>query len=296
MRADFGSLLTAMITPMQHDGSVDLKGAARLAKHLVENGSDGVVVGGTTGESPTLTHREKLELFATVLEAVGDRAKVIAGTGSYATAESVNLTREAAQLGVHGIMAVVPYYNKPPQEGLYRHFRAIAEATSLPVMLYNVPGRTSCNLLPETVARLAEIPNITCIKEASGSLEQVAQVRARTPEGFAIYSGDDGLTLPILAVGGVGVVSVASHVAGPEIKSMIAAYREGRVAEAEAWHRRLLPLFKTLFITTNPIPVKAACRLLGLPAGPLRLPLVEPSEGELAQIRECLQRGGWLRG
>lgn len=289
----FGGLVTAMITPMRPDGSVDYAGAAALAHHLVANGSEGLVVCGTTGESPTLSPDEKVDLFRAVKEAVQGRAAVIAGTGTYATAESVHLSRRAAAVGCDGLLAVVPYYNRPPQEGLYRHFKAIAEATDLPVMLYNIPGRTSQNLTVETVERLARLPNIVAIKEASKDLDQVAQIRARAPE-VAVYAGDDALTLPTLSVGGVGVVSVASHLVGPRLATLIAAFRGGRVQEAASIHGELLPLFRALFITTNPIPVKYACGLLGLPAGPCRLPLCEPAPAEADAIRRCLKEYGLI--
>jgi len=292
--AAFGEVLTAMVTPMKPDESVDLEKAQALAKHLVDHGSDGVVVCGTTGESPTLTAEEKLSLFEAVVEAVGDRASVIAGTGSYNTQESVELTRKASKTGVHGVMAVVPYYNRPPQEGLYRHFRKIAEATELPVMLYNVPIRTGRNLEPATVARLAELPNVTAIKEAAGDMEQVSLLRKSTPDSFQIYCGEDSLTLPMLALGAVGVVSVASHVVGESIKHMIRSFRSGDLASAASLHERLLPVFKAMFVTTNPIPVKWAMSLFGLDMGPVRLPLVPPTEEEKARIREALERFGAL--
>lgn len=290
----FGEVLTAMVTPMRPDGAVDFDKAARLAEHLAENGSDGVVVCGTTGESPTLTDDEKLELFRVVAGTVGSRVKVVAGTGSYDTHASVELTRQAASTGVHGVMAVVPYYNKPPQDGLYRHFRAIAQATSLPVMLYNVPVRTVTNLEADTVARLARVENIVAIKEASGDLEQTTHLYKATPGRFAIYSGEDSLTLPMLALGAVGVVSVASHVAGKEIKAMVEAFKRGETSEARAIHDRLMPVFKALFVTTNPIPVKWAMSLLNLDMGPFRLPLVEPTAAEKAHIREVLSTAGLI--
>lgn len=290
----FGEVLTAMVTPMRQDGAVDFDKAKQLAKHLVENGSDGLVVAGTTGESPTLTADEKLGLFRAVVEAVGGRAKVIAGTGSYNTGESVQLTRKAEAEGVDGIMLVVPYYNKPPQEGLYRHFRAVAEATSLPVMLYNVPSRTSRNLEAETVARLAQLPNVVAIKEAAGDMEQLTRIVQSTPDTFAVYSGEDSLTLPMLSLGAVGVVSVASHVVGNEIREMIRAYKAGEHARAAELHRRLTPIFKALFITTNPIPVKWSLSLLGMEMGPLRLPLTDPSPSEKLHIEQAFRRFGLI--
>jgi len=290
----FGEVLTAMVTPMRPDESVDLEKAKELARFLVDHGSDGLVVCGTTGESPTLTADEKLSLFEAVVEAVGDRATVIAGTGSYNTHESVSLTAKASSTGVDGVMLVVPYYNKPPQEGLYQHFRKVSEATELPVMLYNVPPRTSRNLEPETVARLAELPNIVAIKEAAGDMEQVSRLKARLPESFAIYSGEDSLTLPMLSLGAVGVVSVASHVVGETIKEMIQAFRSGDTDAARACHDRLMPVFKALFVTTNPIPVKWAMSLFGLDMGPFRLPLVPPTPAEQATVKEALRNFGVL--
>lgn len=283
-----------MVTPMKRDGSVDYEQAAALARYLVENGSDGVVVSGTTGESPTLTTDEKLRLFEAVLRGVDGKGRVLAGTGSYSTADSVRLSQAAARLGVDGLMLVVPYYNKPPQEGLKRHFEEIAAATDLPLMLYNIPGRTGVNLLPETIARLVEsIGTLKAIKEASGSLDQVTQLRRLCP-GLAVYSGDDALTLPVLSVGGHGVVSVAGHLVGPSLRQMIDAFFAGRHAEAAEIHVRLQPLFRMLFITTNPIPVKVAMRLAGFDVGPLRLPLCEPSEAERQRIEQVLHEYGLL--
>lgn len=289
-----GNLLTAMVTPFQSDGTFDPGQAARLAQHLVEIGNEGVVVAGTTGESPTLTDEEKLELFRAVVGEIGGRATVVAGTGTNDTRRSIELTKEAEKLGVDAIMAVVPYYNRPPQEGLYNHFRAIAESTSLPVMLYNVPSRTASNLVPETVARLAEIDNIVAIKEASGDMDQVAEIRRRTPPDFDIYSGDDSLTLPIMSIGGVGVVSVAGHLVGRRLRAMIDAFHKGDVRTATAIHLELLPIFKVMFVTTNPIPVKTAVSMLGLDVGPLRPPLAAPSEAERKTIRTVLQESGLL--
>lgn len=267
-----------MVTPFHEDGSVNYAVAEQLAAHLVEQGTDALVVCGTTGESPTLTWEEEHELFQVVHKAVSGKAKVIGGTGSNCTQEAINATQKASQLGLDGTLQVVPYYNKPPQEGLYRHFQAIAQSSpDLPVMLYNIPGRTGQNLLPETVARLAEIPNIVAIKEASGSLEQVSQVRRLTPSEFAIYSGDDALTLPMLAVGSSGVVSVASHLVGTQIQEMIKAFEAGQVQVATEIHIRLFELFKALFLTTNPILVKAALNLQGWNVGSTRLPLCDPS-------------------
>ena len=264
-----------MVTPFAADGSVDLDLAVRLAVHLVDHGSDGLVLCGTTGESPTLSWQEQHDLFRAVRSALGDRAYLLAGSGSNCTAEAVQATAEAARLGADGALVVVPYYNRPPQEGLEAHFRAVASsAVDLPLMLYNIPGRTSCSLTAETTARLLDLPNIVSFKAASGSTEEVSQLRALCGERLAIYSGDDALTLPMLAVGGVGVVSVASHLVGSEIQRMVQAFLVGDTTAALALHQRLLPLFKGLFCTTNPIPVKAALELTGWPVGAPRLPLV----------------------
>lgn len=283
----FGQVITAMITPFNGAGEVDYDVAAKLAVHLVEHGSDGLVICGTTGESPTLSWDEEYQLFQVIKQAVAGRAKIIAGTGSNSTTEAIAATEKAASLGLDGALLVVPYYNKPPQEGLYRHFRDIALAVpELPVMLYNIPGRTGQNLLPETVARLAEISNICSIKEASGNLDQVSHVRQLTPPDFEIYSGDDSLTLPMLAVGASGVVSVASHLVGDSLQQMVTAFKQGQPQTSLQIHLKLLPLFKALFITTNPIPVKAALRLKGWAVGETRLPLAEAS----AEVTKSLQQ------
>ncbi|MDH7497198.1 MAG: 4-hydroxy-tetrahydrodipicolinate synthase [Syntrophomonadaceae bacterium] len=287
-------LMTAMVTPFDRDMKVDHARARELAAHLVSTGSEGIVVCGTTGESPVLSPAEKVALFATVKEAVGGSAQVWAGTGSYATAETVELTREATAVGVDGVMAVVPYYNKPSQQGLYEHYRAVAAATPLPVMMYNIPGRTGVNMLPETVQALAAIDNIVALKEACGVMDQVSQLRVLLPAEFAIYSGDDSLTLPMMAIGARGVVSIASHIAGPRIRSMIEAFVRGDTAEAEALHRGLFPLFRGLFITTNPIPLKAALAMLGMDVGGLRLPLTEATAAEKERIRAMLVQQGYL--
>ncbi|HEY3284657.1 MAG TPA: 4-hydroxy-tetrahydrodipicolinate synthase, partial [Armatimonadota bacterium] len=271
---DLGRLITAMVTPFDDHQGVDYKRAQELALRLLDEGSDGLVVCGTTGESPTVSAEEKLKLFEAVSEAVGERGTVIANTGSYDTAESVELTRRAEKTGVDGIMAVVPYYNNPPQEGLYQHFRAVVEATRLPVILYNIPPRSPRNLEPETLARLAELPNLAGVKEASGKLDQVAEIYRRMPEGFLIYSGDDAITLPVMSVGGHGVISVASHVAGADMQRMIQLFLKGEVVEAARINASLMPLFKGLFAAPNPILVKAALEMRGFPVGGLRLPLV----------------------
>lgn len=286
----FGRAIAAMVTPFAEDNSVNYAMAEKLAVHLVENGNDGLVICGTTGESPTLSWAEEYKLFQVVKQAVGDRAKIIAGTGSNSTSEAIAATVEAAKLGLDGSLQVVPYYNKPPQTGLYEHFRAIAEAApDLPMMLYNVPGRTSCNLEPETIANLAQIENIIAIKEASGDLEQVSLIRCLTPDSFAIYSGEDALTLPILALGGVGVVSVASHLVGKQIQEMIREFATGNNQEALAIQVKLFPLFQALFMATNPIPVKTALNLQGWDVGGLRTPLCELQLDLLEKLKIILK-------
>jgi 4-hydroxy-tetrahydrodipicolinate synthase len=279
-----------MVTPFKEDGSVNYEVAERLAAHLAENGTDGIVVCGTTGESPTLSWDEEYQLFQVVQKAVSGKAKVLAGTGSNSTSEAIAATEKAAKLGLDGSLQVVPYYNKPPQAGLYHHFQAIAQSCpDLPIMLYNIPGRTGQNLQPETVARLAEIPNIVAVKEASGSLDQVSQIRCLTPVEFAIYSGDDSLTLPLLSVGGIGVVSVASHLVGSQLQQMIQAFEKGQTHVATQIHLKLFPLFKALFCTTNPIPLKVALKLQGWAVGSTRLPLGDPP-AELSQTLEPVLR------
>lgn len=293
---NFGRVLTAMITPFGPEGEVNYTVTEQLAVHLVENGSDTLVVCGTTGESPTLTWQEEHELFRVIQKAVAGKAKVMAGTGSNSTREAIDATTKAAALGLDGSLQVIPYYNKPPQDGLYAHFRAIAQACpDFPIMLYNIPSRTGINLLPETVARLAELPNIVAIKEASGNLEQVSQVRKQTPANFSIYSGDDALTLPILSIGGHGVVSVASHIVGSQLQSMIQAFAQGEPQEAIRIHIQLLPLFKALFLTTNPIPVKTALKLLGWEVGPPRSPLTALPDDLLGKLKAELQALQLLR-
>jgi 4-hydroxy-tetrahydrodipicolinate synthase len=273
-----------MVTPVAPSGEVDYGQAQSLAVALLESGSDGVVVAGTTGEAPTLTEREKVDLFRAVKEAVGSRGAVLAGTGTYNTAESIDLSRQAEAAGADGLLLTVPYYSKPPQEGLFRHFEAIAAATHLPCVLYNIPGRTSVNMLPETIIRLARIPNIVGVKEASGSLDAVSKIAADAPD-FHIWSGDDQLTLPILAVGGYGVICVTSHLAGRQIKAMIEAHLAGRSGEAAAIHQRLLPLMSALMtVASNPMPVKHALNKLGFRAGGVRLPLWDLDEAASARL------------
>ena len=285
----FGRVVTAMVTPFDAAGAVDLPLAGRLARHLVEQGSDGLVVCGTTGESPTLSWKEQLQMLQAVREAVGSDAQVLAGTGSNCTAEAVEATREAAAAGADGALVVVPYYNKPPQDGLAAHFRAIAEsAPELPLMLYNIPGRTGCSMAPETVAQLMDCSNIVSFKAASGTTEEVTALRLACGSKLAIYSGDDGLTLPMLSVGAVGVVSVASHVVGPQIRAMIEAYLQGDAAVALACHEQLQPLFKALFVTTNPIPIKAALQLNGWSVGAPRPPLSPLSDAMTSTLSQTM--------
>lgn len=294
MQVNWGPVVTAMVTPFNENLEVNYDAAQALAELLVQTGSTGLVVSGTTGESPTLSTEEKVTLFRTVKEAVGNRAAVIAGTGTYDTAESVHLSQEAERVGVDGLLLVAPYYNRPSQEGLYQHFKNIAHAVDIPVMIYNIPGRTGVNIEPATLLRLAEVNNIVAVKEASGNLNQMSEICAGAPDGFLVYSGDDSLTLPLLAVGGVGVVSVASHIVGRDIRRMCDAFFAGQVQEAKRLHHRMLPLFKALFCTTNPVPVKAALNMLGAHVGGVRLPLVEANEKEQETIRKALRDYGLL--
>lgn len=291
----FGRVLTAMLTPFKSDGSVNYAVAEELAVHLVDHGTNTLVVCGTTGESPTLTWDEEYDLFRAIQQAVAGKAKVIAGTGSNSTKEAINATQKADKLGLDGSLQVVPYYNKPPQSGLYQHFRAIAEASpDLPLMLYNIPGRTGQNLTPETVVRLSEIPNIVAIKEASGNLDQVSQIRRSTTPEFGIYSGDDSLTLPMLAVGAQGVVSVASHLVGHQLQQMIQAFEQGQVQTATQIHLQLFSLFKALFVSTNPIPLKVAMRLQGWDVGSTRLPLDDEASALESTLRPIMAELGLL--
>jgi len=275
-KVDFGQLLTAMITPFDVNGNVDYEAAARLAMHLIDRGTNTLVVCGTTGESPTLSWDEQFKLFQTIKETVAGKAKIMAGTGSNSTSEAIAATVKAANLGLDGTLQVTPYYNKPPQSGLYEHFKAIANsAPNLPMILYNIPSRTGCKLEPSTVSELAKFSNIVGIKEATGDLDQSSQIRSLTPEDFDIYSGDDSLTLPLMAVGAKGVISVASHLVGNQIQQMMQAFTAGNVKAATVIHIQLFPLFKALFHTTNPIPVKTALKLLGLDTGVMRSPLAQ---------------------
>ena len=284
----FGRLLTAMVTPFDSGGRVDLETASSLARHLVDTGNDGIVVTGTTGESPTLSDEEKVALYRTVVAAVGSRATVVAGTGTYDTAHSVHLSQAAAEVGVHGVMAVTPYYSRPPQTGLEAHFTAIADATELPVLLYNIPSRTGRLIEPATVLRLAAHERIVAVKDATADLTHSTAVVAGAPDGFAVYSGDDNSTLPLMSIGGVGVVSVAAHLVGRQMKLMIEAFVDGKVDEAAALHRRLAEVFRLLFVEPNPIPVKAGLRLVGIDGGKPRLPLVEAQPSTVDALRKAL--------
>ena len=288
----FGRVSTAMVTPFDNKGNIDFGKTAKLIEYLIETGTESLVVSGTTGESPTLSTEEKVALFEYVVKIVNKRIPVIAGTGSNNTYASIHLTKKAEAAGVDAIMLVAPYYNKPNQEGLYQHFKSVAEATSLPCMVYNVPGRTVTNIHPETVIRLADIPNIVAVKEASGDLNAMTKIIANTPDDFDLYSGDDALTLPVLSIGGAGVVSVASHIIGRDIQQMIEHFYAGEMAEAANMHQKLLPIIEGLFMTPSPAPVKTALQIKGMSVGSVRLPLVPMNEverGTLINLLNALQ-------
>ena len=285
---NFGQIVTAMVTPFDEHGDIDFEATRNLIEYLIANGTDSLVVSGTTGESPTLTTDEKVQLFKFVVKVVNGRVPVIAGTGSNNTRESVELTRLAEDIGVDGVMLVAPYYNKPCQEGMFQHFQTIAAATSLPVMLYNVPGRTMSNIAVDTVVRLAAIPNIVAIKEASGDLDAMAEIIEQTPTDFSLYSGDDGLTIPVLSIGGVGVVSVAAHIIGNEMQTMIKNFKMGNIKEAASDHRRLLPVMNALFAAPNPSPLKAALNLKGVQVGGVRLPMIPLNDEQLHALQRTL--------
>jgi 4-hydroxy-tetrahydrodipicolinate synthase len=294
----WGRLVTAMVTPFATDGSLDEAAVRPLVEHLIATGTTGLVVCGTTGESPTLSDTEKLRMFALALEASAGRVPVIASTGTYDTAHSIRLSKQAEALGVHGLLLITPYYNRPSQEGLYRHFRAIAESVDVPIMLYNVPPRTGVNIEARTVLRLfADVPNIVAVKEAAGSLTQVSEIVAGAPEGRLVYSGEDALVLPILAVGGYGVVSVTSHLVGRQMGAMMDAYLAGDVAEAARLHLALLPIVRACFqpTTPSPAPLKAALAALGFAGMAVRPPLVEADPMEAEVVRSALRQVGLLR-
>ncbi|MFF4221231.1 4-hydroxy-tetrahydrodipicolinate synthase [Streptomyces sp. L500] len=286
----FGRVLTAMVTPFTADGALDLDGAQRLAAHLVDAGNDGLVVNGTTGESPTTSDAEKAQLVRAVVEAVGDRAHVVAGAGTNDTHHSIELARAAEQAGAHGLLVVTPYYSKPPQEGLRRHFTAIADATGLPVMVYDIPGRSGVEIETETMVRIAEHPRIVANKDAKGDLGAASWAMARS--GLAWYSGDDMLNLPLLSIGAVGYVSVVGHLVTAELRAMLEAHRSGDVDKAAEIHRRLLPVYTGMFRTQGLITTKAALALQGLPAGPVRLPLVGLTDEQTEQLKSDLAAGG----
>lgn len=291
----FGRVITAMVTPFTEDDALDLPRAGQLANRLLDSGTEALVVCGTTGESPTVFYDQKMDLFRAVIDAAGDRAPIIANAGDNCTADSVEFAKKVEALGVDAIMCVVPYYNKPPQEGMYLHFRAIAEAVEIPVVLYNIPGRCVVNMEAETTLRLArDVENIVAVKEASGKLTQIAQIVEGAPEGFEVLSGDDEATLPMMGVGATGVISVASHVAGPKVAEMVAAQVAGDHTHALRLHLEMLPLFKGLFMTANPIMVKEALKLQGFDVGSARLPLVDASPEQSAAMAEIMRRVGVL--
>ncbi|MFG6495324.1 4-hydroxy-tetrahydrodipicolinate synthase [Fictibacillus sp. UD] len=277
---NFGSISTAMVTPFDSKGNIDFARTTKLVNHLLNNGTDSIVVAGTTGESPTLTTEEKIALFKHVLKVVDGRVPVIAGTGSNNTKASIDLSKKAEEIGVDAIMIVAPYYNKPSQEGIVAHYKAIANAVSLPIMAYNIPGRSVVSFSVDTVLRLAEVPNIVALKDAGGNLDTMSEIIERTSDDFLLYCGDDGLTLPSLAIGSAGIVSVASHVIGNEMKAMIQAFQNGENKEAAKLHRKLLPVMHELFKAPSPAPVKTALQLKGLDVGGVRLPLLPLNQTE----------------
>lgn len=289
---DFGSMMTAMVTPFDHAGEFHEAAIQPLVDHLIETGTTTIVAVGTTGESPTLSHAEKLRVFEATLRAVDGRIPVIAGSGNNATKESIELSTEAVRLGVQGVLLVAPYYNKPTQEGLHTHFSAIADAINAPVVLYNVPSRTGVNIDAETVLQLAQVPNIVAVKEASGNFAQIAHIAAEKPDDFLLYSGDDKYTLPMLSLGAAGVVSVASHIVGREMKAMMDLFWQGQTDEAALWSARLLPIFESMFATPNPGPVKAALSIIGHDVGSVRLPLLPVSDTLKVHLQELLHRLG----
>jgi 4-hydroxy-tetrahydrodipicolinate synthase len=283
-----GEVLTAVVTPFKDDGSVDFDGFRDLANHLLDHGSDGLVVAGTTGESPTLSDDERLELFRVAIDAVGGRGTVVAGTGTYSTAHSVHLTREAHDIGVDGFLVVTPYYNKPPPRGIVEHFKAIAAESDRPVVVYNIPGRVVINIEPETMVELAEIPTVRAVKQAYDDLEQAQRILAETD--LDLYAGDDNLIYPFLELGGIGGICVHTHVAGPQVKEMIQAFRNGDAETAKRLDEELGPAYDLLKVQANPIAIKAALNLLGHEVGGLRLPLVAATDDEVARVRDCLER------
>jgi 4-hydroxy-tetrahydrodipicolinate synthase len=286
-----GNVLTAIVTPFHEDGSIDFDAFQDLARHLVANGSDGVVVAGTTGESPTLSDRERFDLFRAALEAVGEEATVVAGTGTYSTAHSVHLTEQAHNLGVDAYLVVTPYYNKPPQRGIVAHFEAVAAVSDLPVVVYNIPSRVVVNIEPETITRLAEIETVRAVKQAHGDLEEARHI---VGTGLDLYAGDDNLVMPFLELGGVGGICVHTHVVGPQVAELVQAALAGDLERARELDGSLAAAYDLLKVQTNPIAIKTALRLLGHAVGGHRLPLVDPIEDEVAQVRHCLERLGLL--
>ena len=286
---NLGRLITAMVTPFKENGEVDYEQAKKLALALLSSGSDGIVVVGTTGESPTLIRKEEDRLFREIKEVVGNRGSVIAGTGSNSTAEALEATKAAEKVGVDACLLVVPYYNKPTQDGLYQHYKTIAESTTLPCIVYNVPSRTVASISADTVVKLSKIENIIGIKEASGNLEQIAKIISGAKKDFVVWSGNDGDTLPMLAIGAYGVISVASHLVGKQIKEMIESFTSGKTEKAASIHRNLIPLFNALFVVANPIPLKYALNHVGFNVGKPRLPLTEPDEKTAAIIKDALK-------
>jgi 4-hydroxy-tetrahydrodipicolinate synthase len=293
-RASFGRVLTAMVTPFTADGDLDLDSAQRLASHLVDRGVDGLVVSGTTGESPTTSDSEKERLVRAVVEAVGDRAKVVAGAGSNDTHHTIELCRSAEKAGAHGLLLVTPYYNKPPQRGLVAHFERVAEATELPMILYNIPGRTATRIEHDTLIRLAAKPNIVAVKDSTGDFQAISRLMAEAPDGFEVYSGDDWATFGYVCLGAVGIVSVAAHLVGSQIRQMIDLIETGDIPAARKIHEELSPLFNALFVTSNPIPLKAALEMVGRPCGEPRLPLVPATTEERTRVRKALEDAGLL--
>jgi 4-hydroxy-tetrahydrodipicolinate synthase len=286
-----GEILTAIVTPFSRDGSLDVDSFRRLARHLVDHGSDGLVVTGTTGESPTLSDEERFALYAAALEEVGDRATIVAGTGTNSTAHSVHLTERAHELGVHGFLVVTPYYNKPPPRGIVAHFAAVAEATDRPLMVYNIPARVALNIEPDTMAELAELPTVTAVKQANPDLEQARRI---VELGLDLYAGDDDLVLPFLELGGAGGVCVHTHIVGPQVQELVRLWRSGDAAGARALDEELRPSIELLRVAPNPIAIKAALNLLGHDVGGHRLPIVEATEDEREAVRGCLERLGLL--
>jgi 4-hydroxy-tetrahydrodipicolinate synthase len=286
-----GHVLTAIVTPFREDGGVDFDAFQLLARHLVDNGSDGIVVAGTTGESPTLTDTERLDLVRAALEAVGDEATVVAGTGTYSTAHSVHLTEAAHELGASAFLVVTPYYSKPPQRGIVAHFREIARASDRPIVVYNTPSRVVVNIEPETISQLAEIPTVRAVKQANADLDQARHI---VSTGLELYAGDDNILQPFLELGGCGGICVHTHVVGPQVAEQVRAALDGDLERAREIDRSLEPVYDLLGVVTNPIAIKAALRLLGHPVGGHRLPLVDANDAELAQIRSCLGRLGLL--